>query len=293
MYNKIAFYLMTFKGYWVLKEYIAKFDTTTIEAVIVCRDTNVDDDYYHQICELCQQNKIAYFNRKDEYVLNSELVFAISWRWLISVPNKIIVLHDSLLPKYRGFAPLVNSLINKEDKVGVTALYASESYDCGDIISQKALEIKYPIKIKDVIDLISPIYSELVSQIANRYFSGEEITGIKQNNLAASYSLWRDEEDYFIDWNNSASFIKRFVDSVGAPYKGARCKMGETLVGINEATVVDDLHIVNRDIGKVIFFDSNRPVVVCKSGLLRLDEIIDVNNNKSLLPFNKFRIRFK
>ena len=49
------------------------------------------------------------------------------------------------MPKYRGFAPLVNSLVNGEKIIGVTALFASEEYDNGDIIMQSSVDITYPI----------------------------------------------------------------------------------------------------------------------------------------------------
>jgi methionyl-tRNA formyltransferase len=54
-------------------------------------------------------------------------------------------MHDSLLPKYRGFAPLPNALINGEREVGVTALFASEEYDMGDIVCQRRLAVEYPM----------------------------------------------------------------------------------------------------------------------------------------------------
>ena len=47
----------------------------------------------------------------------------------------MIIFHDSLLPKYRGFAPLVNSLINQEKEIGVTAIKASQNYDEGDTVT--------------------------------------------------------------------------------------------------------------------------------------------------------------
>ena len=62
--------------------------------------------------------------------------FAIGWKWIIDNTSQLIVLHDSLLPKYRGFSPLVNSLINGDTLTGVTALFASSEYDKGEIIEQ-------------------------------------------------------------------------------------------------------------------------------------------------------------
>ncbi|GHT22587.1 methionyl-tRNA formyltransferase [Bacteroidia bacterium] len=292
--KKVVFYCMTYKGYWVLKKFIERFTSDAIEAVIIARDKNVENDYFDEISQLCNENNISYFERhqtdKIEQI-KANCLFAISWRWLIKSDKKIIVLHDSLLPKYRGFAPLVNCLIHNEAQIGVTALFASENYDCGDIIAQKSLKITYPITISEAIERITPLYSELVNLVAGHYFSDQEIKGSKQNDEDATYSLWRDDEDYFIHWGDSAENIKRFIDAVGYPYAGARTLLDNREMKIKNATVVQDLQIENRDVGKVIFFNAGCPVVVCKVGLLQLDVVVDALGN--LVHFNKFRIRFK
>jgi len=293
MKNSIAFYLMTFKGLWILKEVINKFDPSIIEVVIVSRDNNIQNDYYNEINLLCQNHQIPVYDKNYKYQIKSEYIFAISWRWLINTNNKLIVLHDSLLPKYRGFAPLVNNLIHKEPTIGVTAIFAAENYDCGDIILQKQIKIDYPIKIQNAIDLITPLYLQLVVSITKKILSGKKITGRKQNDSNATYSLWRDESDYFIDWNQTSEDIKRFIDSVGYPYAGASSHLDNQIVRIIDATLINDLKIVNRDVGKIIFFDNKRPVIVCKKGLLRIDNITDNETKKDILPLIKIRTRFK
>lgn len=291
MNKKVAFYILTYKGYGVLKEFIKAFSSDAVECVFIGQDKNTENDYYSEIKQFCISNNILHFDRNAEYEIKSEYVFAVSWRWMITTDKKLIVLHDSLLPKYRGFAPLVNMLINGENKIGVTALFADENYDCGDIIAQKLVEITYPITINKAIELITPLYSELVNSIAKKYFSGEEIISLKQNESEATYSLWRDEKDYFINWNDTAANIRRFIDAVGYPYKGACSMVDNQIVRIKNATTIDDVKVENRDIGKVIFFRENCPVVVCKEGLLRLDLVEDKNNNE--IKFQKFRLRFK
>jgi methionyl-tRNA formyltransferase len=293
MYKKnIAFYLMTNKGYWILKEFVRNFTSSPIEVVIIGQDKNIENDYFDEIKQFCIDNQILYFDRYSEYEVKSECVFTISWRWLINnIGKRIIVLHDSLLPKYRGFAPLVNMLINGEKEIGVTALFASDDYDCGDIIAQKSVTINYPITIDNAIKLITPLYSELINTIVKNYLLDMSIIGMKQNDEDATYSLWRDEQDYFINWNDTASNIKRFIDAVGYPYKGACTLMNKNLVRIRNATIVNDLNIENRDAGKVVLFLNNNPVVVCREGLLQLNEIVDDNNN--LILVKKFRCRFR
>ena len=106
----------------------------------------------------------------------------------------LIVLHDSLLPKYRGFAPLPTALINAEPYVGVTALFAkekSDEYDRGDILGQRKLAVTYPARIQTVISAISGAYADLVIDIWRRIHAGVKLTGTPQNEAEATYSLWR------------------------------------------------------------------------------------------------------
>lgn len=120
--NKVAFYLMNTKGLYVLEKFIAQFGANGIEYLVSETDQNVQDDPYIKIKNLANKNGIRFYTRTDfpvEIESNFQgYKFAIGWRWIISSIDKLVVFHDSLLPKYRGFAPLVNSLINKENRGG-------------------------------------------------------------------------------------------------------------------------------------------------------------------------------
>lgn len=290
----ITFYLMSKKGFDVLDAIIKSNKyCKQVDLVVIGEDKNVQNDYSKEIKELCASNNINYKYREENIKIISEYCIAISWRWLINSTSKLIVLHDSLLPKYRGFAPLVNALKNKENKIGVTALYASKEYDRGDIILQEKISIKYPIKIVEAIDKIGSLYILIVEKLLNKIFNEESINAIQQNEKHATYSLWLDELDYFINWTWSAKKIKRFIDSVGFPYNGAKSSINELVVTINEATVAEDVKIENRTVGKVIFVENGKPLVVCGKGLLKIEEAFIEKTKESLLPLKKFRTQFK
>lgn len=116
--NKIAFYIMNSKGFYVLQNFINKFGSKSIEYVVSSEDKNIQKDFFDEIKEIAQKEKIKFFNRFEDITpIEKEFSgykFAIGWRWLIKDEKNLIVFHDSLLPKYRGFAPLVNCLINNE-----------------------------------------------------------------------------------------------------------------------------------------------------------------------------------
>jgi methionyl-tRNA formyltransferase len=221
----------------------------------------------------------------------TDYALAVSWRWMIhGVPN-LIALHDSLLPKYRGFAPLPNALINGEREVGVSALFASGEYDRGDIVCQRRLQIEYPIKIHQAIRSIVPLYAAIASEICSALASGAGLPGKKQDESEATYSLWRDDRDYEIDWGWDAARIARFIDAVGYPYLGARTTLNQEPVAVLDAAVDPDVRIEDRAVGKVIFVRDGQPVVVCGTGLLRITQMTSPDG-RPLLPLKKFRSRF-
>jgi len=283
---KVAFYAMNSKGYFVLKKFIEKFNSDSIVYIISCEDMNIKNDYYKKIQALAKKSKIKFFNRheniKDIESSFNGYKFAIGWRWIIKNDTNLIVFHDSILPKYRGFSPLVNSLINYEEMIGVSALLANKEYDKGDIVSQKSLEISYPIKIEEVINKIQPLYFYLVNEVYQKIEQGISLQINKQNEDNATYSIWLDKKDYFIDWKNwSANKIKRFVDAVGYPYDGAKVYLDGKIINFIDINVMNDVVIENRarHIGKVIFIKNGFPVVVCQKGLIQLVDIRDDKNN--------------
>lgn len=284
---------MTKKGYEVLKAVTKEFHGV-IFSVISCRDANLQKDYYEEIKTHCASFGIPFYNRSESYEINSKYVIAISWRWLLFYPStELIIFHDSLLPKYRGFSPLVTALINRERKVGVTALYASREYDKGDIISQLSIPLKYPIKIQQAIDLVISNYNKMALDIFKKVANDQNIQGEKQNEELATYSLWRDEDDYKINWSKTSDYIINFINAVGFPYKGAASILNGRVVRIFDAKSEKDVEIESRTPGKVIFFIDKKPVVVCGKGLIRINSIMDDQTRQSLLPMSKFRSRFE
>jgi methionyl-tRNA formyltransferase len=288
----LGFFLMTAKGLAVLEAVIRTFGSARIAYVVSARDQNLVDDSFDEIAKLCNQNGIPFLEKKKPDSLLSTYTFAISWRWLINDVENLIVLHDSLLPKYRGFAPLPTALIKGEDKIGVTALFADEEFDRGDILGQKQTSVSYPLKIKAAIELVSRLYSELVLEIGGQVLRGERLVGTKQDETQVTYSLWRDEEDYRIRWENDASSIKRFIDSLGDPYQGAASLMNGQSVRIYDAEVEPDVRVEDRHVGKVLFMPKGFPVIVCGSGLLKITALCDSETQQSLLPLKRFRSRF-
>lgn len=283
---------MTRKGLATLHAISTSPHKSLISHIVVAKDKNVTNDYTNEIIDLAKNLQIPIFERSQTPPLTSHLI-AVSWRWLIetSPDQKLIVFHDSILPRYRGFAPLVSALINGDTYLGVTALLASAEYDRGPILEQEIIEIEYPITIAKAIDLLLPCYRSLSTKIVHNIITGN-IKELLQNENNATYSLWRDEQDYYIDWEWDSQYIKRFVDALGAPYKGAATIINNETFRIRECTLAPDVKIENRKAGKVIFTEENNPIIVCGTGLIKVTNITKENSQINILPLPKFRTRF-
>jgi methionyl-tRNA formyltransferase len=288
---KINLFCMGEKGYYVLK-HINHLQLNKINAVISSGDESLANDYYQEIKDFCIQNKIKFFQRKDwvdEY--SGCINVAISWRWLLPTTNTFVI-HDSLVPKYRGFAPLISALCAGDEYIGVSLIEASDEYDAGDIHHQLKIRIRYPIKVQSAIEALLPLYLKTLQFVLDGNLSTSIAKPQLQNEI--TYSLWRNSSDYRINWNLSASNIARFIDSVGLPYDGAKTfTENNEIITILDALPLPDVKISNRDVGKLIFMRDNCPIIVCGSGLLLLKHFIlldsDHNKRENWLP--NFRIK--
>ncbi|GAB77474.1 methionyl-tRNA formyltransferase [Austwickia chelonae] len=176
---------------------------------VVIRQRPDDDELFRQLTEV-----------------SPDIIVANNWRtW---IPPRIYTLprhgtlniHDSLLPKYAGFSPLIWALINGESEVGVTAHMMNETLDAGDIVSQHAVAVESGDTTTDLfhktVDLIAPVTIDALDLIA----SGKtEFT--PQDRSQATFFHKRAEEDIRIDWSWPADVLERLVRAQCAPYPSA------------------------------------------------------------------------
>lgn len=264
--NKVTIFLMTEKGFHFLTSTAGRY-RPIFDLIVVGSDKSLQKDYEDDIIQFCEAASIPFVRKADFGNIRSEYAMSIAWRWLIDHPaDKLIVFHDSLLPTYRGFAPLVNAMINGEPEVGVSAVFGAAEFDTGDIIAQARTSLSYPIKIQDAITRVNQCYLEAASVVLQRILENAPMVATPQENQLATYSVWRDELDYQIDWTQSSRDIRRLIDAVGHPYKGAYTKLDHDIVRISDAVEVDDVVVENRHAGKVLFVNQGKPIVICEIG---------------------------
>ncbi|MEU5878990.1 methionyl-tRNA formyltransferase [Spirillospora sp. NPDC047279] len=155
-----------------------------------------------------------------------DLIVANNWRtWIppeiFNLPKRgTLNVHDSLLPAYAGFSPIIWALIAGESEVGVTAHMMDEDLDAGDIVVQRAVPVGPADTATDLfhatVDLITPIVHESLALIA----SGET-NFTPQDRSKASFFHKRSLRDSAIDWTWPAEDLERFVRAQSDPYPNA------------------------------------------------------------------------
>jgi methionyl-tRNA formyltransferase len=249
---------------------------------------------FEHLKDLAKQNSIDLIETRHPALQADKLTFLVGWQYLLpDVTPLTVVFHDSLLPRYRGFAPTVAALIKGDREIGVTALRPSMTIDEGPIIAQRAQSISYPVKIEAALRLQAALMTDLAVDIVETWQRFDQINAIPQCEDMATYSIWRDDADFDVDWSRSAEEIARFVNAVGYPYEGARTMVdGCESVRISDVTIVPDLPFEIRDVGKIWRLDNGRPTVVCGTGMLRIDHCRRDDGSEFTFQRLRSRLRF-
>ena len=128
-------------------------------------------------------------------------------------------LHASLLPRYRGGAPLNWTILNGDSEGGVSIFELAEGVDEGVIYGQRAFSVCENDDISDLVSKSETAFLELLDEILPGIISGHCVPRPQVGQI--SYSLQRLPEDGLIDWTNSVESVLRLVRAISRPYPGA------------------------------------------------------------------------
>ncbi len=130
-----------------------------------------------------------------------------------------ICLHASLLPMYRGSAPINWCLINGETKTGNTTILMDTGIDTGDMLMRSEVEISESMTAGELYNLLKINGAELLEETINGIITGK-ICGVKQPNDGSSYVKMLNKEMAKIDWNDSSTNIHNLIRGLSSwPYK--------------------------------------------------------------------------
>ncbi|MFQ5957208.1 MAG: methionyl-tRNA formyltransferase [Candidatus Brocadiales bacterium] len=141
-------------------------------------------------------------------------------REFLEIPKiACINLHSSLLPKYRGAAPIIWAIVNGEEITGVTAQKVVYEMDAGDIISQEVVEIGPDDTAGDLEPKLSEVAGNLLMRVLEAY-EHSNISYTPQQRESVSYAPRVRKKDGLINWNQSPDKIHNFIRGMN-PKPGA------------------------------------------------------------------------
>jgi len=208
--------------------------------------------------------------------IQPEAAFAVGVRVLMpealwtACPQGCWAAHDSLLPAYRGFAPLNWSIINGETETGVTLFKVDGGMDTGDILFQQRIQIGP--------DETAPqVYEKLCAATVTAVLEGfyllksNQARPRPQEHSLATYTCSRTPADSMIDWHQSTSSIHNLIRALTFPYPGAFTYHKNKKLFICSAAPVSSPRFVGRIPGRVIQLDQAGWVdVLTGDGVLRI-----------------------
>ncbi|MFA5525152.1 MAG: methionyl-tRNA formyltransferase [Tissierellales bacterium] len=168
---------------------------------------------------------------------------------ILSIPSfGCINVHASILPRYRGAAPINWVIINGENTTGVTTMVMEKGLDSGDMILKKEIEIFDFETAGELHDRLMKLGAELLIETINDLQTGT-ISRIPQNHQEATYAPMMSKELGKINWSESAINIQNLVRGT-QPWPGAYTIYKDTNMKIIEVDIVDKC--INEEPGKVV-----------------------------------------
>ena len=195
-----------------------------------------------------------------------ELAIVCGWYSMIAAETRaaarrgFIGVHNSLLPRYRGAAPLVWAMLQGEREVGLSVYTLTGGMDDGDIWAQTSTPVGSDDYIGDVIGRLEDACDEMIRDVYPRILK-DDIKPVPQDAAKATYGTLRSRDHGRIHWNNAADRIYRWIRAQSKPYPGAFTSCGGRRLTIWQAHPFAPLYFGRP--GEVVRGPSGEMMVVC------------------------------
>lgn len=165
--------------------------------------------------EVLQPEKIRAAEAIEQFrAFNADVAVVVAYgrilpkEYLTAFPHGAINVHFSLLPKYRGAAPVNWAIVNGETKTGVTTMQMDEGLDTGDILVQVETPIGAKETAVELMERLGELGAETISNTLTRL---NEISPVQQDHSAMSLAPIMKKSDGQIDWTMSSTEIERRI----------------------------------------------------------------------------------
>lgn len=190
-------------------------------------------------------------------------------------------LHASLLPKFRGAAPINHALINGETETGVTTFFLKKKVDTGNIILQKRINIEEDDDAGTLHDKLSELGASCVLETVRVIEAGNVIPQI-QNDSNASPAPKIFKENCMIDWNQNAGKIHNFIRGL-SPYPAAFTFLNNRSVKIFRSALTGN---PKKETPGSIVVEDKKLLVSCLDNMIEILEL--QTEGKKRIPASEF-----
>lgn len=227
--------------------------------------------------KVLQPNKV----REEEFLevlkeLNADIIVVVAYGQILpeSILNMpkygCINVHGSLLPKYRGAAPIQWSVINGEKKTGVTTMYMAKGLDSGDMLLKGEMDILEDDTFGSLRDRMSLVGAKVLEETLERIQSGS-VERIEQNHNEATYAPMIEKETGHINWEKGSDEIINLIKGMD-PQPGAFCIYKDEVLKVWKAVKAEDKY-ESAKIGEIVDINKKGFIVKTNDGALLITEI--------------------
>ncbi len=191
---------------------------------------------------------------------------------LLDIPKYgCINVHGSLLPRWRGAAPIQWAVIEGDKEAGVTTMLMGEGLDTGDMLMMSKIPILPNETGGSLFDKLAYLGGELIVETLRQMYNGE-LLPVPQPEEGVTYAPMLKKEMGLIDWTQSAETIDRLIRGL-YPWPGTFTYSDGRMIKLHRAVVAETDSTFNpEDCGNVLVFN-DRIYIACGKGTIELTEL--------------------
>jgi len=216
----------------------------------------------------------------------------------IDLPAEFVNLHFSLLPKYRGAAPVQRAILSGFNETGITVQFLAEKLDCGDIILQEKVKIEINDTSESLLnkcaDIGAPMLSETIKLLNNNV-----APRIIQNDAEATLAPKLSKEDGIIDWTKSAREIHDQIRGC-YPWPGTITELDDKAIKVWKSALPEKIFEEKKEPGEIettkkqLFVHTGNGILelieIQLSGKARMTAQAFLAGHRTILANNSFKI---
>lgn len=193
-------------------------------------------------------------------------------QWLLDLPRLgCLNIHASLLPRWRGAAPIHRALETGDAETGVTIMQMDAGLDTGDMLLAEKLRIESSDSTATLHDRLAALGGKLIVQALEMAARGA-LKPVRQPDAGVCYARKIEKAEAAVDWSQPAATIERRIRAFD-PFPGAVTQLGKETIKLWNSKIDSTSLTLDRGCGTILSANSEGIRVVCGDGVLALTEL--------------------